>query len=230
MRRILMASAGLLLSGCILLPNLKSDAPARPIAKPTSFQTNFSAVVSAVEPIAEQMCRRKTNGSNCDFRIVVDSRPGQPANAFQSLDDKGRPVLTFTAALIAKARNDDELAFVLGHEAAHHILGHLTQKRDVALVGAVLGGLFAGLAGGGAQAVDTAQNLGGFVGSRVYSKDFELEADAMGARISMQTGFDALRGARYFTRIADPGDQFLGSHPPNGDRIQTVRNVVSGAK
>ena len=230
MRRIFVATVGLLLSGCVLVPNVQSGAPARPIPKPQAFQTDFSVVIGNVEPTAERMCRSQTDGGSCDFQIVVDNRPGQPANAFQSIDGKGRPVLTFTTALIGQAHNDDELAFVLGHEAAHHILGHLTQKRDVALVGAVLGGLFAGLAGGGAQAVDTAQNLGGLVGSRVYSKDFELEADALGARISMQTGYDALKGARFFTRIADPGDQFLGSHPPNRDRINVVRNVVSGVK
>ncbi|MGB0799102.1 MAG: peptidase M48, partial [Planktomarina sp.] len=33
-------------------------------------------------------------------------------------------------------------------------------------------------------------------------------------------------GAAYFTRIPDPGNRFLGTHPPNGARITTVRAAV----
>ncbi len=178
--------------------------------------------------MAERICIQQTSNVSCDFKIVVDSRPGQPANAYQSVDDQGRPVLAFTTALIGEAQNDDELAFVMGHEAAHHISGHLARKRDTALVGAVLGGLLASLAGGGAQAVDTAQNLGGTVGARVYSKDFELEADRLGTLIAFRSGYDPLTGARFFTRIPDPGDQFLGTHPPNAARIETVRQAMAG--
>jgi len=34
-----------------------------------------------------------------------------------------------------------------------------------------------------------------------------------------------VRGAAFFTQIADPGDRFLGTHPPNAKRIETVRRV-----
>lgn len=226
MRGLLNAVLVLGLSGCVVLA-----PPTDP--RPTTVSggngtANFAAVVAQVEPVAERICRRRAPGSNCDFLIAVDTRPGQPANAYQSLDDQGRPVLTFTNALIGQAQNDDELAFVMGHEAAHHISGHLVRKRDSALAGALLGGLLATLAGGGAQAIDTAQNLGGTVGARVYSKDFELEADRLGTEIAFRAGFDPIVGARFFTRIPDPGDRFLGSHPPNADRIRTVRTAMAG--
>ncbi len=42
----------------------------------------FAQVVRTVEPVAERQCRARTNGLNCDFKIVVDDRPNQPANAF----------------------------------------------------------------------------------------------------------------------------------------------------
>jgi predicted Zn-dependent protease len=66
------------------------------------------------------------------------------------------------------------------------------------------------------------------VGARTYSKDFELEADALGTVISMRAGFDPIRGAAFFTRIPDPGNRFLGTHPPNAQRIETVRRVAAG--
>ena len=90
--------------------------------------------------------------------------------------------------------------------------------------------IFAGLAtlsAGDATAVESAQRLGAQVGARTYSKDFELEADALGTIITTNAGYDALRGAEFFTRIPDPGDKFLGTHPPNAARIEVVRRTVS---
>ena len=98
------------------------QAAAQPPATPTRAKVQqFLTVVQRVEPIAERECRARAPRSNCDFRIVVDDRPGQPVNAYQTLDRSGRPILAFTLPMIASVRNADELAFVMGHEAAHHI-------------------------------------------------------------------------------------------------------------
>ncbi|MEJ6478463.1 MAG: M48 family metallopeptidase [Octadecabacter sp.] len=189
---------------------------------------NFLAVVQTVEPVAESICRSRAPRLNCDFRIVVDDRPNMPPNAFQTVDEQGRPIIAFTLALIADARNVDELAFVMAHEAAHHIAGHLERQRQNATMGALVFGQLAGVTGGGADAVRVAQELGAQVGARSYSKDFELEADALGTRIAARAGYDPLRGAEFFFRIPDPGDRFLGTHPPNADRIEIVRRTVAG--
>ncbi len=187
----------------------------------------FQRVVARMEPVAERMCQSRTrDGVNCDYKIVLDERPNAPSNAYQSQDPSGRPVLTFTATILADFQNDDELAFVLGHEAAHHIGGHIAQTRQTATVGALLGGAAALLLGGGDTAVDIGVDLAGSVGARAFSKDHELEADALGARITLAAGYDAVRGAAFFQRIPDPGDRFLGSHPPNAQRIETVRQAV----
>ena len=180
-----------------------------------------------MEPVAEGLCRTRLPKANCDFQIVVDTRRNQPPNAFQTVDKAGRPIIGFTVALIGDARNEDELAFVLGHEAAHHIAGHLTKTRDTAMAGALLGGLLATLAGADQAAVGTAQDLGATVGARTFSKDFELEADRLGTLISYRAGYDPERGAAFFARIPDPGDQFLGTHPPNASRQKTVRDTLA---
>jgi Zn-dependent protease with chaperone function len=188
---------------------------------------NFATVVRRVEPVAEQVCRQELPRGNCDFLIVVDDRPGAPPNAFQTLDRNGRPVIGFTLALVADARNQDELAFILGHEAAHHIAGHIPLARQSASTGALLGGLAATLGGLDAQSVDAISQLGATVGARQYSKQFELEADALGTVIAARAGYDPVRGAAYFSRIPDPGDRFLGSHPPNADRIRVVQSTAA---
>ena len=56
-------------------------------------------------------------------------------------------------SLIAEARNRDELAFVMGHEAAHHIAGHIGRSRNTAMAGAVLLGTIAALGGADAEAI-----------------------------------------------------------------------------
>ncbi len=187
---------------------------------------NFEAVVRQVEPVAEQFCRTQSQQENCDFRIVVDDRPGQGVNAFQTLDRSGRPIIGFTVPLIAEARNRDELAFVMAHEAAHHIRGHIARQQQNAALGGLLIGSLAGALG--ATDIESAQQLGATVGARTYSKDFELEADALGTRIAAAAGFDPLRGSEFFFRIPDPGDRFLGTHPPNADRLRTVQRVAAG--
>lgn len=188
----------------------------------------FVRVLGAVEPVAEQECRIRTVGVNCDFNIVVDDRPGQPANAFQTLDRQGRPIVVFTLALIADTRNEDEIAFVMGHEAAHHIAGHIDRQQQNAVAGAVVSTGLAILLGGDTATVERAQREGALVGSRIYSKDFELEADALGTIITSRAGYNPLRGAEFFARIPDPGDRFLGTHPPNARRFEVVRRTAAG--
>lgn len=198
-------------------PAISADAAAR----------QFISVVKTVEPVAEAECRARTTNTNCDFNIVVDDRPGQAPNAFQTLDKAGRPVLAFNIPLIATVRNADELAFVMGHEAAHHIESHIARQQRNATAGAlVLAGITA-IAGGGDAAVQTAQDLGATVGARSYSKDFELEADRLGTIITHKAGYNPVLGAQFFTRIADPGNRFLGTHPPNGARIEMVRKTAA---
>ena len=185
----------------------------------------FAQVSQRVEPVAERECRARTRGVNCDFRIVVDDRPRQPPNAYQTLDENGRPIIAFTVALIDDARNANELAFVMGHEAAHHVAGHIGRQRENAEAGAVIFGGLAALTGGDANAVDAAIQIGQQVGARSYSKEFELEADALGTIITARAGYNPLVGAQFFNRIPDPGDRFLGSHPPNAQRLETVRRT-----
>jgi len=188
----------------------------------------FMSVVQRVEPVAERTCRARAPRSNCDFRIVVDDRPGQPVNAYQTLDRTGRPILAFTLPMIGVVRNADELAFIMGHEAAHHIAGHIPRQQQSAALGALVLGGIAAAAGAGQGVVDQAVNAGAGVGGRVFSKDFELEADAMGTVIAHASGYDPVRGVAFFSQIPDPGNRFLGTHPPNAQRVETVRRVAAG--
>lgn len=233
MRLVPVAALILSLGGCVA-PAPPAPGP-DPVAAPAPAAVaarRFVEVVARVEPVAEAMCRREGIARACDFRIVVDDRPGQPPNAFQTLDRLGRPVIGFTLALIADARTPDELAFVLGHEAAHHVAGHIPRRRDQALSGALVAGAMAQASGLSPDQIRAAQEAGAELAARSYSREFELEADALGAEIALIAGYDPVLGAAFFDRLPDPGDRFMGSHPANADRkalvAATVRRLAGG--
>ncbi|WP_051312611.1 M48 family metallopeptidase [Pseudodonghicola xiamenensis] len=190
---------------------------------------SFVEVIQKVEPVAETECVAFGLAHNCNFQIQVDTNPEEPPNAFQSLDRKDRPVITFTMTLIETTQNNDELAFVLAHETSHHILGHLARQAKNAEAGAQILGQMATLDGANPVTIARARQIGAELGARSFSKEYELEADHLGTIIAYEAGFDPLKGAAYFDRLPDPGDQFLGSHPPNAARkkivLQTMRDI-----
>lgn len=93
-----------------VVPRVSPDIP----RTPQGAAMTFAAVIRSMEPAVERECiERRRAPLNCDFQFVVDDRPGLEPNAFQTLDNTGRPIIGFTLSLIAAARNADELAFVV---------------------------------------------------------------------------------------------------------------------
>ena len=241
MRILPIAIALALLAGCapVVPPPAPAPAAAAPKTAPSAAAAAdrlppreaaraFARVVERVEPVAEALCRSEGVVENCDYRVVVDDRRDAPPNAFQTVGRGGRPVVGLTLALIADARNEDELAFILSHEMAHHVAGHLDLARQGALEGQALGEAIGRARGLDARGVREFARAGAFIGARRFGPAFELEADALGTVIADAAGYDPVRGSAFFQRIPDPGDQFLGTHPPNAERIETVRRVAAG--
>ncbi len=80
MRLLSSVLLSLALAGCVsgyappsALPVAATAAPDQPARLAAE---NFLAVVSRVEPVAERYCRDRGAAKNCDFRIVIDDRPG----------------------------------------------------------------------------------------------------------------------------------------------------------
>ncbi|MDP5307708.1 M48 family metallopeptidase [Paracoccus spongiarum] len=207
------------------MPVIRNDG------SPESTARTFVSVMARMEPAVEREClQRRTQPINCDFMFVVDDRPGLEPNAFQTIDDRGRPIIGLTLSLIAATRNADEIAFVVGHEASHHVLNHLDRKAGAAAAGAVILGSIASVYGADSSAIETAQQIGASVGSRYYSRDWELQADYLGAIMTLNAGFDPENGARFFERIPDPGDHMLGTHPPRAARLAQVSRAVTDVR
>lgn len=187
----------------------------------------FRLVRNQVEPVAERECRAMTRNVNCDFAIGIAEDRSLPPNAFQTYDENLRPQIVFTLSLLEGARNVDEIAFIMGHEAAHHIEGHIDRQiRNASAVAVIFAGT-AILTGADSSTVQSAAELGGAVGARSYSKEYELEADKLGTVLTIKAGYDPVVGSQYFNRIPDPGNRFLGTHPPNAQRLQMVRQTAA---
>ncbi len=103
----------------------------------------------------------------------------------------------------------------------------MARRAQNAAAGAIIFAGLATIAGTGPNDIAAAQDLGAFIGGRSYSKDFELEADRLGTEITYKAGYDPLKGALYFVQVPDPGDRFLGTHPPNAQRYYAVQNTVA---
>lgn len=233
------ALAVLGLAGCVVAPAQPpagTPATQQPTAQPAPATPSgaresaraFIQVISRMEPAVEREClQRRTQPINCDFQFVVDDRAGLEPNAYQTIDSNGRPIIGFTLSLIGEARNADELAFVVGHEASHHILGHIGRKSSAATMGAVILGGLASAYGGNTESIQTAQDFGAQFGARFYSKDWELEADYLGAIVTLNAGYNPEHGAQFFARIPDPGDKIMGTHPSNAARMAQVSRAVA---
>jgi Zn-dependent protease with chaperone function len=199
--------------------------------------SRYRRVVERVEPVAEEFCRAETEGRaafDCDVVIRVDGETPE-RNAFQTYRN-GKPVVVFTLPLILDSRNQDELAFVLGHEFGHHVGRHVRKQAQQQAAGAML----AGLAMAYAQAGDTytpasvqqenmrnAVAAGAAIGQQAYSQTYELEADVIATHIASAAGYDPVRGARFFARpepirSASGALSFWGTHPPDEKRLATV--------
>lgn len=220
------------LGACTIAAPAPTTRPA-PGVPPSGVQTgastraDFNAVVARMRPVATQVCRERSPHLNCDFQVILDERPNQPPNAFHTRNEQGRPIIAFTQTLINELRSHDEIALIFGHEAAHHIADHIPRMQREAQAGAILGGLAATLLGANDETARQIMSASATVGARRYAKPFELEADRLGAVIAERGGYDALRGAQIFRRIPDPGNQFLGTHPPNAERLREVEQAVA---
>ena len=136
--------------------------------------------------------------------------------------------------MIEAARNEGEMAGVMAHEISHVALRHSTaQATKQSSAGSILGQL--GLILGGAV-------LGGNTGAQVgamaasawmtkYSREFESQADVLGARIMADAGYDPRDLANMFQTIAQRagsrGPEWLSSHPDPGNRYQNINREAA---
>ena len=149
--------------------------------------------------------------------LFVDPEP----NAFALPGGK----VGVNTGIFTVARNQDELAAVLGHEIGHVVSHHhderITRQMNaqigVSLLGALLGSGYGQL---------------GSEGAGVYllrnTREQEAEADVVGQRLMADAGFDPSKAVDLWQNMMAAGGarqpQWLSTHPDPENRIRTLRN------
>jgi hypothetical protein len=137
--------------------------------------------------------------------------------------------------MIEAAHSDAEVAGVMAHELSHVILRHGTlqaskgQKFQLgAIAGQVLGAIVGGRKG---QVIAQGSQVGLGTWFLKYGREYEREADLLGAQIMARAGYDPRQMANMFRTIqqqgGNRGPEWLSSHPDPGDRYAAINREAS---
>jgi predicted Zn-dependent protease len=135
--------------------------------------------------------------------------------------------------MLSVAKNDAQLAAVLGHEIGHVLAGHSAERMSQQMVtqgglSIAQGAFFGGMSPAAQQGVMSALGLGAQVGVLLpFSRTQESEADIIGLHLMAESGFDPSQAVelwRNMAKAAGEGGQstLLATHPAPKDRIQNL--------
>jgi Zn-dependent protease with chaperone function len=173
-----------------------------------------------------------------DFSVVNAS----DINAFAL---PGGPMFV-NRGMIEAAHNEGEMAGVMAHEISHVALRHGTAQATKSqglgvqlgtIGGAILGAIIGGNTGD-IVAQGTQLGLGTYL--LKFSREYETQADLLGAQILARAGYDPMDLARMFDTIEKQGQsggpEWMSSHPNPGNRQERISqeagklNVADGGR
>jgi predicted Zn-dependent protease len=143
-----------------------------------------------------------------------------------------------TAGLFAALDNEEELAGILAHEAAHALCRHISQniERSKRLSMVSLAGIIAGVAfgrrrrrGAAAQAATIGSMAAGQSAQLAYSRENERQADEIGLKyltsagyggMGLLTSLNKIRSKNWWNKDQVP--TYLQTHPAAEDRIAYI--------
>ena len=133
------------------------------------------------------------------------------------------------SGMITAAKTEDEMAGVMAHEISHVALRHgtanVTKAQKYSILSDVLG-MGGSILGGplGTAAQMGAQGVGVYL--LKFSREYETEADLLGARIMANAGYDPRELANMFRTLEAQGGggspSFLSDHPSPKDRYAKI--------
>lgn len=193
---------------------------------------NDSFVSSYVQRVGDRLVDAIPSEFNhSQFRYTFRVVNARDINAFAL---PGGPMYV-NRGMIEAARSEGEMAGVMAHEISHVALRHGTAQatkqssigNQILGIGAILGGaILAGEAGAqlgavGAQAWFTR-----------YSREYETQADILGAQIMARAGYDPRDLANMFRTIEQQSGgsrapEWLSSHPNPGRRYERINQEAA---
>jgi metalloendopeptidase OMA1, mitochondrial len=170
-----------------------------------------------------------------DFKWQVSLVQSPQANAFCL---PGGKIAVYTG-ILPFARTEGGLAAVMGHEMAHAVARHGSQRllRSTMAQTVMMGASFSmgdmdpsqrramlGVLGAGAQ----------YGILLPFSRDHETEADQMGLLYMARAGYDPKEAIEFWERMSQSGSgqqppEFASTHPSHGTRIENLRAFLPKA-
>ncbi|MGE0449955.1 MAG: M48 family metalloprotease [Vicinamibacterales bacterium] len=173
-------------------------------------------LVQAIEPSMQ----------HAEFQYTFEVVNLREINAFAL---PGGPMFLHRGMLEA-AKTEGEAVSVMAHELSHVILRHGTAQASKAtpyqigqVAGAVLGAIIGGRTG---NIVAQGTQFGLGAAFLRYSRDYERQADILGAQLMARAGYDPRDMAAMFQTIekeaGSNGPEWLSSHPNPGNRSEYI--------
>jgi hypothetical protein len=164
-----------------------------------------------------------------EFEYSFDVVNARDINAFAL---PGGPMFV-NRGMIEAAKTEGEMAGVMAHEISHVVLRHGTAQQTKATSGKVLAGILGGaiagavIGGAAGEAIMQGTQLGFGAYILKYSREYETQADILGAQILARAGYDPRDLANMFKTIEQQsggaqGPEWLSSHPNPGNRYERI--------
>jgi Zn-dependent protease with chaperone function len=186
---------------------------------------------SVVDNYVDRIGRRLVNAlpekfQHREFRYSFDVVNQKEINAFAL---PGGPMF-LNRGMIEAAQSEAEMAGVMAHELSHVALRHGTAQATKAqpfqigaLAGQILGAIVGGTAG---NVISAGSQFGLGTYFLKYGREYEREADLLGAQIMARAGYNPRQMADMFRTIEKEsgggGPEWLSSHPNPGNRYDAI--------
>lgn len=151
----------------------------------------------------------------------------------------GGKVAVYTG-ILPVTQNEAGLATVMGHEIAHAIAKHSSERMSQAIA-AELGGVAVGVATAEQSnttraVINTAYGLGGQLALMSYSRNQEMESDRLGLVFMAMAGYNPSEAVSFWERMAAAKSgsggappEFLSTHPSDARRIMNIQKLLPEA-
>ncbi|MDR0529679.1 MAG: M48 family metallopeptidase [Zoogloeaceae bacterium] len=141
----------------------------------------------------------------------------------------GGKIAFYTGLVDGLKLSDDEIAIVMGHEAAHALREHARSQIGKNQATSLGVGLLGKVVGGGKY--EKVFEMGGNLLSLKFSRNDESEADMVGLDLAARAGFDPRAGVTLWKKMdaASGGGaslSWLSTHPSSSSRIQEIEATL----
>lgn len=161
-----------------------------------------------------------------EFRYTFKVVDQKEINAFAL---PGGPTY-FNRGMFLAAGNEGQVVGVLAHELSHVLLRHGTAQATAATpyaLGQLAGSLIGAIVGGkGGRVIQQGSEIGFGVAFLRFPREYEKQADLLGAQIMARAGYDPRDMAEMFKTIEEQSGlgapEFLSDHPNPGNRYEYV--------